>query len=119
MVFNIVARNHDDHAKNHAFMMVGQEWRLTPAYDLCFAYKKGSRWIDQHQMRCNGKRDNFVREDLLQAARSADVRHAEDLIAQVSESLHRWSEWATKAGLSDAHQTDIERHFRWDLLSPG
>ncbi len=38
MVFNIYARNRDDHAKNHAFLMDADgKWRLSPAYDLTFS----------------------------------------------------------------------------------
>ena len=34
MVFNIVERNHDDHAKNFAFILKNTKWSLAPAYDL-------------------------------------------------------------------------------------
>ncbi len=37
MVFNILAHNRDDHAKNHAFVMEPDgTWDLTPAYDIGF-----------------------------------------------------------------------------------
>ncbi|MBK8480919.1 MAG: type II toxin-antitoxin system HipA family toxin [Proteobacteria bacterium] len=75
MVFNLVTRNQDDHTKNHAFLMDGHgRWRLAPAYDLCFSYNPASRWIDHHQLCCNGKRDGFTRDDLQQAARAADLK---------------------------------------------
>ena len=35
MVFNILIGNTDDHARNHAFFWDGQEYALTPAYDIC------------------------------------------------------------------------------------
>ena len=39
MVFNVVARNQDDHVKNVAFLMDRDGgWRLAPAYDLVFAW---------------------------------------------------------------------------------
>ena len=64
MVFNVVARNHDDHSKNFGFMLDNQhQWQLAPAYDLVYSYKPGSPWVNSHWMRLNGKRDNFVRED--------------------------------------------------------
>lgn len=50
LVFNIVARNHDDHAKNFAFMLVGGQWSLAPAYDLPYSYKPGSKWVNNHWM---------------------------------------------------------------------
>jgi serine/threonine-protein kinase HipA len=64
LVFNIVARNHDDHSKNFAFMLIDNKWQLSPAYDLAYSYKPGSKWVNSHWMSLNGKRDNFSREDL-------------------------------------------------------
>src|SRR5690606_32976038 len=37
MLFNLVARNHDDHAKNISFMLKNGRWRLAPAYDLAYS----------------------------------------------------------------------------------
>ena len=39
MVFNIIARNQNDHVKNFAFLMAPHgQWRLTPAYDVTDAW---------------------------------------------------------------------------------
>ena len=67
VVFNVIARNHDDHTKNFSFMMDPESnaWSLAPAYDVAYSYKPGSHWVDQHAMSLNGKRDNFTRADLL------------------------------------------------------
>lgn len=41
-VFNVVFHNRDDHAKNFAFLMSESgEWRLAPAYDLCWSAGPG------------------------------------------------------------------------------
>lgn len=34
MVFNVVIKNRDDHAKNFSFQLINNEWKLSPAYDL-------------------------------------------------------------------------------------
>lgn len=113
MVFNIITRNQDDHSKNHAFLMdsTGQ-WFLTPAYDLCFAYKKGSRWIDQHQMRCNGKRDDFTLADIAAAAEAADIRNYRKLLANVVNAVSLWDEITNQVGLPADKATAIKQHFR-------
>jgi serine/threonine-protein kinase HipA len=114
MVFNILARNQDDHSKNHAFMMDGSgQWHLTPAYDIVFTYKKGSRWVESQQMRCNGKRDNFVREDLLSAGSAADVKNPEAVIREVIEVLKLWPDIAAEAGLKRDQADSIQGHFRF------
>ena len=46
MVFNVIARNCDDHTKNFSFILKqGGKWELSPAYDLCHAYRPGSEWV--------------------------------------------------------------------------
>ena len=46
MVFNVVARNQDDHVKNVAFLMDRDGgWRLAPAYDVTWAWSPGNRWL--------------------------------------------------------------------------
>ena len=62
MVFNVVARNQDDHVKNVAFLMDREgAWSLAPAYDVIWAWKPGNPWLDCHQMSINGKRDRLHR----------------------------------------------------------
>ena len=63
MVFNIVARNHDDHSKNFSFMLKDGSWQLAPAYDLAYSFKPGSPWTNSHWMAMNGKREDFTRDD--------------------------------------------------------
>lgn len=113
MVFNILARNQDDHSKNHAFMMNQfGEWDLTPAYDICFAFKKNSRFIDQHQMCCNGKRDHFEISDIAAAAKAAGIRVYKGYVDQVRESMSQWATYAEMAGLPEDKARAIQKHFR-------
>ncbi len=61
MLFNIIARNQDDHVKNIAFLMDRDgAWRLAPAHDVCWSYNPVGDWTSQHQMSINGKRDGFT-----------------------------------------------------------
>ncbi|MBU9818796.1 HipA domain-containing protein [Rahnella sp. BCC 1045] len=65
-VFNIVARNHDDHTKNFGFILNEDfQWKLAPAFDRAYSYKLGSPGVNSHQLSLNGKRDHFTRQDLL------------------------------------------------------
>lgn len=69
MVFNVVARNQDDHTRNIAFLMDRNgQWRLAPAFDIVWAYNSKGAWTHRHQMSVNGKRDRFTRMDLLAVA---------------------------------------------------
>jgi serine/threonine-protein kinase HipA len=102
MVFNVIARNHDDHTKNIGFLMNEKgEWSLSPAYDISFSFKPGGQWTDQHQMMLNGKRDHFTRNDLLTVARSINLPNAETVINEISDAVKNWNKYATLAGVQD------------------
>ncbi len=95
MVFNVLARNCDDHTKNFAFRLKqGGKWELAPAYDICHAYRPGSMWVSQHALSINGKRNNVTKDDMLILAKSINVRKPELVIAEVNDSISRWSEFA-------------------------
>src|SRR5690606_21451109 len=65
-VLNVLIRNQDDHVKNIAFLMNPQgQWRLSPAFDVAYAYNPDGSWTHQHQMSLNNKRDGFQLADLL------------------------------------------------------
>ncbi|WP_369990145.1 type II toxin-antitoxin system HipA family toxin [Pseudomonas xanthosomatis] len=100
MVFNLVARNQDDHTKNTAFMMdTDGSWYLTPAYDVSYSYLPGSFWVDSHQMTVNGKRDDFTLEDLLSVARQVRGMDARRIIREVCAAVAQWPRFAAMAGV--------------------
>jgi len=117
-IFNIVARNCDDHVKNMAFLMNRRgEWRLSPAFDISYAWNPSGEWTSQHQMSVNGKRDGFEREDLISLAKAADIKkaRAEQMIQRVIEVVRRWSDFAGKAGVNDEQIMKIQASHRTSL----
>ncbi|MCU1716832.1 type II toxin-antitoxin system HipA family toxin [Pseudomonas sp. 5P_3.1_Bac2] len=104
MVFNVIARNQDDHTRNIAFQVWRDGvWHLTPAYDMCWAYRADSPWVSSHQMSLNGKRDNFSREDLLSVARQISRLDGSKIIHEVAAAVRRWREFAGQAGMTDTN----------------
>jgi serine/threonine-protein kinase HipA len=115
---NILARNHDDHVKNIAFLMDKQgQWRLSPAFDVSYAYNPSGAWTSRHQMSLNGKRDDFGKEDLLAFALRAGIKKAKamSLLTDVSHSVKNWQHHAKKAGLSPRDIKRTQRAFRLHL----
>ena len=112
MVFNVIARNQDDHTKNIAFLMNPDgKWSLSPAFDTTYSYQPSGKWTDQHQMTVNGKRDHFTKEDLLKVAASSDLKGAEQVIQQVLDAVERWPDFAKQAGVDNKRtKTITERH---------
>ena len=77
MVFNTVLRNQDDHTKNISFLMGADgRWRLSPAYDMGFAYNPSGSWTRTHQMSINGKYDDLTRKVLLACAAANNIKNA-------------------------------------------
>lgn len=117
MVFNILARNQDDHSKNHSFLLSQDgKWRISPAYDLCFSFNKNSKWIAVQQMRCNGKRDDFTLNDLLSCAEKADIKNPKEIIKNVATGLSTWRDCTKKAGFPDIEAEKIESLFRNSII---
>jgi len=103
MVFNVVARNQDDHTKNIAFLM-GKDgkWKLSPAFDVIWSYNSSGQWTNQHQMTINGKRDGFLMEDLIAPAKHFGVKNAKRIVSEVVESVSKWGTVAGEVGIAQA-----------------
>lgn len=116
MVFNVVARNCDDHTKNFAFMLrQGGRWELAPAYDVCHAYRPDSTWVSQHALSVNGKRQGIEREDLLVLAKTAGVKKARAIIDEVVAVVQQWPAFAEGQRVDVAKLEAIGRTLRLDL----
>jgi len=110
MVFNVAARNQDDHTKNFAYLMDSNgQWTLSPAFDMTFAH--GNHFTAKHQMTVNGKDDLITRDDILILADKLNIGHAEQCIQEVRDAVQHWPAFADKAGLSVSFQKFIaEKH---------
>jgi serine/threonine-protein kinase HipA len=97
MVFNVMARNCDDHTKNFAFTMNKKGiWKLSPAFDICHAYRPGSEWVSQHALSVNGKRKDISRQDLLAVAHQMNIKRAATIIHQISDIINNWDAYASE-----------------------
>ncbi len=100
-VFNVLARNQDDHSKNFSFLMDATgEWNLSPAYDVSWSYQPDSFWVASHQLTLNGKRDNFEIDDLLALAGQVKGLDAKPIIREVCEAVKRWPIFAKESGVA-------------------
>ena len=101
MVFNVVARNCDDHTKNFAFRLKKDgKWELAPAYDLCHAYKPNHQWVSQHALSVNGKRKGISNNDLLVVGKSIKCKNAADIINEIEATVLNWKKFANDVGVS-------------------
>ena len=119
-VFNVMARNQDDHTKNLAFLMNRRgTWSLAPAFDLTYAHNPSGAWTSRHQMSLSGKRDGFTMEDLHEAGRAASlkIRQIKTIIQQVQQAVLRWPEFAEAAGVPSPLIASLQAGLRRELLT--
>ncbi|WLD57608.1 type II toxin-antitoxin system HipA family toxin [Salinispirillum sp. LH 10-3-1] len=118
MTFNIVARNHDDHAKNFAFMLNGNTWALAPAYDLAYSFKPGSKWVNSHWMTLNGKRDEFTRQDFYTLEKLSPLFTRDRINSILDETINAVSNWKQRATELDVPKSLVEEvasHLRLSI----
>ncbi len=118
MVFNIVARNQDDHVKNIAFLMNKHgEWSLAPAFDVTYSYNPSGVWTATHQMALNGRRDAFTMADFEACAKAALMKRgrAATIIEEVQAAVKHWPEFAAEARLADRWCDKIQKTHRLSL----
>jgi len=118
MVFNIVARNQDDHVKNIAFLMDREgRWSLAPAFDVTYSYNPSGDWTASHQMTVNGKRDGFGMADLKAVEKAAGLKRgrAAAIHEEVRAAVKRWPGFAARAKVTDEVARQIEKVHRLEL----
>ena len=100
MVFNVVAKNCDDHTKNVSFLMDKKgNWQLSPAYDMSYAYDPAGFWNRRHFMGINGKFENFTMTDLEKVGVAEGIKNRKRIIEQICDVINRWPEYAQSAGV--------------------
>lgn len=108
MVFNVFARNRDDHAKNHAFLMDGNgRWSLAPAYDLTFSSGPGG----EHSTAIVGEGRNPGVSHLLAVSRGASIsdQDAREVIEQIRAAVDRWPQFAEEVQLSRSRTAELDK----------
>lgn len=122
MVFNIVARNQDDHVKNIAFLMdKAGTWSLAPAFDVTYSYNPTGAWTATHQMTLNGKRDSFSLADFRACAETARMPRgrADAIVADVQAIVRRWREFAAMARVEPRWTDAIAKTHRLEFPRQG
>jgi len=110
MVFNVIARNCDDHTKNFSFLLrQGGKWELAPAYDVCHAYRPGSDWVSQHALSINGKRKNITKADLLVIGASIRCKKASEIIDEINGTVNHWKEFADEVNVKPTLRDEIAK----------
>jgi len=102
MVFNVLAVNHDDHTKNHAFLMSDAgEWSLAPAYDVSYSNNPAHPYMRQHCMGVDGEFLAITPERMLALADRFAIPYAKRVLGEVRDVVDSWAEFAAAAEVPD------------------
>jgi serine/threonine-protein kinase HipA len=110
MAFNVLAYNCDDHTKQIAFLMdkAGQ-WRLSPAYDMTYAFNPNGAFTNSHQMTLNRKRKGILDDDLLAVAHRQGMNRslAKSLLTGTRAAVADWASYAQHAAVAETQAEKI------------
>lgn len=108
MVFNVLARNCDDHTKNFSFRLKkGGVWELTPAYDICHAYQPRHAWVSQHILSINRKRTDITKDDLLIIGESIRNKKASEILSDINDKVSNWKKYANNVDVTPKLRDEI------------
>jgi serine/threonine-protein kinase HipA len=110
MVFNVIARNCDDHTKNFSFIMnKSGKWKLAPAFDICHAFRPASTWVSQQSLSVNGKRKDITVSDMLEVAQNMSIKKPEAIIQQINGVVKKWPQYADKMHVKEDLRDAIQK----------
>jgi serine/threonine-protein kinase HipA len=113
LLFNVMARNHDDHVKNFSFLMNQDgNWRISPAYDLTYQYSEEGSWTNVHQSSINGKFDLFTKEDVVGFAKKFGIKKAEIILEEVIDAVSNWRNVAVELDIPRTVINKIQLNLR-------
>ncbi len=83
MIFNVLAGNKDDHAKNFSFIFKNDHWEFAPAYDLTPSYGINGN----HSTTINGQ-GNPSKKDIMEVSKQTGIKEkiAEKIFDEVYEN---------------------------------
>jgi serine/threonine-protein kinase HipA len=118
MVFNVVARNQDDHTKNISFLMDRSgQWRLSPAYDISWSYNPQGVWTASHQMSINNKWEDITRADLMHVAEEMHIQEGTAIVDEVCEAVSQWSALARQYEIPNDMIAIVEQSLLYQTMT--
>ena len=101
-VFNVLAHNRDDHAKNFSFLMdENGEWKLAPAYDLTFS--SGPNGEQSTMVMGEGRNPKISHLIKLGQEAKLGKKLIVEIIDQTKSSLDRWTDLAKNNHVTKAN----------------
>lgn len=112
VAFNILIGNHDDHFRNHGFLLRKDGWELSPAYDLNPTNQKNQ------VLSVTPYSNDSSLKNLLQASEYylINKNKAEQIIQEVVIAVRNWRQVAKNSGIPQSEQERFSARFGWSLM---
>ncbi len=110
LIFNLSISNHDDHIKNHGFLLTNKGWRLSPAFDLNPASLPGKGNRPMSVIYNSDKRDI---EAAFEIGKYMQLNKTEmkNISEEVYEALSSWNKKANQLGIKSDESEQMKRAF--------
>jgi serine/threonine-protein kinase HipA len=109
-VFNISISNTDDHLRNHGFLLTGQGWKLSPAFDI-------NPSIDKNGLALNIDTDNndldFELAESVGEYFQLTASEMNSIVTEVKNAVSCWKSSARDIGISRTEQEIMASAFRY------
>ncbi len=111
VVFNILTGNHDDHFRNHGFLLRSNGWELSPAYDLNPSFEK------TQVLAITPYSNNSSIKELIDSSDYYLISHddAINIVREVSSAVEQWRQVAINLRIPDTEQNRFAERFSWSL----
>ena len=113
IVFNILIGNHDDHFRNHGFLLGQNGWELSPAYDL-----NPTNYKNQVLAITPYTNESSIKE-LYESAEYylLTQKEAAEIIEEVTAAVEKWRQIANNLQIPAMEQTRFAERFKWGISS--
>ena len=112
VAFSIAIGNHDDHFRNHGFLLTKEGWQWSPAYDI-----NPSNIRTQSILISRDSNESSLRE-LMETSGdymlSTDT--AQRIIAEIQSAMSQWRKVALRCGISNAEMARFASRFESPFL---
>ena len=111
IVYNILIGNHDDHFRNHGFLLRPDGWELSPAYDLNPSLERTQVLAISSYSNQSSVKELYDSSDYYLLSK----KEAEEIVEEVTGAVEQWRQVAKNVRIPPAEQERFSERFDWAL----
>lgn len=112
IVYNIIIGNHDDHFRNHGFLLRPDGWELSPAYDLNPSLEKTQVLAISPYSNNSSVKELYESSDYYLITKN----EAKEIIEEVTSAVEQWRQIAKNIKIPPTEQERFSKRFDWAIL---